>query len=184
MKIDGSAPRLPLSLSTALLVEPNAQDMAFIKSALTSAGFTVTATDNFKDAGVLLMEAPPSVLVAEIRLGAYNGLQLAYRGKSARPPMVIVLTSAYPDPVLRRDVERMGATFVLKPVTVRDFVAAVYRTALRKPGSEGTFEPVQPPFERRQADRRQSSAGEFREAERRRTERRHSVARGSALSRT
>jgi DNA-binding response OmpR family regulator len=172
MKIDGSAPHFPLPLSTALLVEPNGSDMAFIKSALTSAGFTVKGTDNFKDAVALLVEAPPGLLVTEIRLGAYNGLQLAYRGKSARPPMAIVLTSVYPDPVLRRDVERMGATFVLKPVTGRDFVAAVIRTALRTPGSEGTVETVQPPFERRQADRRQDSPGEILEAERRGTERR------------
>jgi DNA-binding response OmpR family regulator len=158
--------------STALVVEPNGPDMVLIKSALTSAGFIVTATDNFRDAGTLLIEAPPSLLVTEIRLGAYNGLQLAYRGRSARQPMAIVLTSAYPDPVLRRDVERMGATFFLKPVSEREFLAAVYRTALRKPSSEGTVEPVQPPFERRRADRRQSSPSNALEAERRRTERR------------
>jgi DNA-binding response OmpR family regulator len=175
MTIDGSVPRFALPLSTALVVEPNGPDMAFIRTALTPAGFMVTATDNFKDAAALLVEAPPDLLVAEIRLGAYNGLQLAYRAKSVRSPMGIVMTSAYPDPVLRRDVERMGATFVLKPVTARDLVAAVCRTALRTPGPEGTVEPVQPPFERRQADRRQSTADEILEAERRRIERRRSL---------
>lgn len=96
MKFDASLmARFPLSPSTALVVEPNGADLALIKSALASAGFTVTGTDNFKDAGILLIEAPPSLLVTEIRLGAYNGLQLAYRGKSTRPPMTIVLTSAY-----------------------------------------------------------------------------------------
>jgi DNA-binding response OmpR family regulator len=155
-----------------LVVEPSGPDLAFIKASLTSAGFIVTATDNFKDARALLVNAPPSLLVTEIRLGAYNGLQLAYRGKSVSPPMAIVLTSAYPDPVLRRDVERMGATFVLKPVTGRDFVAAVIRTALRKPGSGGTLEPVQPPFERRQEDRRQSSAADLLDVERRANDRR------------
>ena len=163
--------RCVMQPSTALVVEPNGPDMVLIKSALTSAGFIVTGTDNFKDAASLLIEAPPSLLVAEIRLGAYNGLQLAYRGKATRLPMAIMLTSAYPDPVLRRDIERMGATFFLKPVTEPEFLAAVYRTALRKPTAEGTFEPVQPPFERRQADRRRSPATGL-EAERRRTERR------------
>jgi len=174
-------PRLP---SSALVVEPNASDMALIESALTSAGFTVTATDNFKDAAALLIEAPPSMLVTEIRLGAYNGLQLAYRGKSVKPPMTIMLTSAYRDPVLERDVERMGATFVMKPVTDRDFLAAVYRTALRQPTSKGMFEPVQPPFERRQTERRRSSVDGGLDDERRRTERRHDVPLASRLSQT
>src|SRR6266478_2163049 len=102
MTPDASSSRFPSVPSSALVVEPNGSDMALIKSALTWAGFTVTGADNFKDAGNLLIEAPPSLLVTEIRLGAYNGLQLAYRGKSMKPPMTIVLTSAYRDPVLER----------------------------------------------------------------------------------
>ena len=165
----------PPSPLTALVVEPNGPDMAFIESALTSAGFIVTRTDNFKDAKALLVEALPRLLVTEIRLGAYNGLQLAYRGKSAMPQMTIVLTSEYPDPVLQRDVERIGATFVPKPLTAGELVAAVHRTALRRPNAEGRFDPVQPPFERRHADRRHSSTSGLPEADRRRTERRRIV---------
>ena len=172
MTSEGFASSFPLLPSSALVVEPNSSDMMLLVSALTSAGFTVRGTDNFKDAGHLLVEAPPSMLVTEIRLGAYNGLQLAYRGKSMKPPMTIVLTSAYRDPVLERDVERIGATFVLKPVTARDFLAAVYRTALRQPTSKGTFEPIQPPFERRQTERRQFPAEGLLNDARRRTERR------------
>ena len=184
MTLDVSVLRFPSLPSTALVVEPNGADMALIKEALISAGFTVMEADNFKDAGALIIEAPPSMLVSEIRLGAYNGLQLAYRGKSVWPPMTIVLTSAHRDPVLQRDIERMGATFVLKPVTARDFMAAVYRTALRQPNSEGALEPIQPPFERRQTERRQSSADGPRDAERRRIERRHDVQLANRLSRT
>jgi DNA-binding NtrC family response regulator len=184
MTLDVAALRFPSLPSTALVVEPNGHDMALVKAALISGGFTVIEADNFKDAGALIIEAPPSILVSEIRLGAYNGLQLAYRGKSVWPPMTIVLTSAYRDPVLQRDIERMGATFVLKPVAARDFIAAVYRTALRQPNSEGGFEPVQPPFERRQTQRRQSPVNGPLDADRRRTERRHEVPLVARLSRT
>ena len=184
MTLDVSALRSPFLTSTALVVEPNGSDMELIKSALISAGFTVIGVDNFRDGGALLIEAPPSMLVTEIRLGAYNGLQLAYRGKSVWPPMTIMLTSAYRDPVLQRDIERMGATFVLKPVSTQDFVAAVYRTALRQPNSQGAFEPVQPPFERRQTERRQSPVNGSLDTDRRRTERRHEVPLVARLSRT
>ena len=163
------------SPATALVVEPNDSDMVFITSALTAAGFTVTGTNNFKDARALLVEAPPGSLITEIRLGAYNGLQLAFLGKWTKPHMTIVLTSAYPDPVLQRDAERMGATFVLKPARAQELVAAVYRTALRRPNPDGTFEPIRPPFERRQANRRQPPLSGFVEVERRRDERRSAV---------
>ena len=124
---------------------------------------------------MLLIEAPPSLLVTEVRLGAYNGLQLAYLSKSARPQMPIVLTSAYIDVVLQRDMERMGVTFVPKPITAREFVVAVYRTALRQPNSAGVLEPVQLPFERRQGARRQPFPGGPLESDRRRSERRRSL---------
>jgi DNA-binding NtrC family response regulator len=184
MTFDALASSFPLLPSFALVVEPNHGDLLFIESTLTSAGFTVRTTDNFKDAATQLVEAPPSMLVTEIRLGAYNGLQLAYRGKSMKPPMTIVLTSAYRDPVLERDVERIGATFVLKPVTAWDFLAAIYRTAMRQPTSKGTFEPVQPPFERRQTERRQSPANAPLDDERRGIERRQRVSLAGRLSQT
>jgi DNA-binding NtrC family response regulator len=176
--------QFPLLPTTALVVEPNSSDMGLITSALNSAGFTVIGMDNFKEAGTRIIEAPPGMLVTEIRLGAYNGLQLAYRGKSVWPPMPIVLTSAYRDPVLERDVARIGATFVLKPVTVQEFVAAIYRTALRQPNSDGMFEPVQPPFERRLTERRHSPVGDSAHAERRRIERRHLVLLTNRLAKT
>src|SRR6185295_1866228 len=175
MTSETSASGFPSLPSSALVVEPNSSDMMLIKSALTSAGFMVAGIDNFKDAVNLLVEARPSVLVTEIRLGAYNGLQLAYRGKSMKPPMTIVLTSAYRDTVLERDVERIGATFVLKPVTARDFLAAVYRTALRQPTQKGTFDQIQPPFERRQTERRHVPVERSVDDERRRIERRHGL---------
>ena len=115
MKPDALAPLWPWSPSSALVVEPDDTDSGLIADALRSAGFTVMVTHTFNDAKTLLSEAPPSLLVTEIRLGAYNGLQLAFRGRSLKPPMTIVLTSGYGDPVLQRDAERIGATFMVKP---------------------------------------------------------------------
>jgi DNA-binding response OmpR family regulator len=159
----------------ALVVEPNEEDRVFITSTLTSVGFTVATADNFRDAKALLVANPPALLLTEIRLGPYNGLQLALRGRSAKPEMTIVLASGFPDPVLQRDVEQLGATFVLKPVTAQELIAAVYRTALRQPNPDGTFAPVRPPFERRQVNRRQRADSEFLEPERRVGERRREL---------
>ena len=166
MSSDASSP-----LAT-LVVEPDRDDMVFVTSALTSAGFAVTGVSTYEEARALMASNPPDVLLTEVRLRAYNGLQLAFRGRLARPHMTIVLTSAFEDPVLQRDIDRMGATFVIKPVTGRELVAAICRTALRRPRADGTFEPIHAPFERRMADRRQSRAEASVEVERRHTERR------------
>ena len=129
--------------------------------ALTAAGFKVSATDNYHEAKALLLTDPPLLLVTEIRLGAFNGLQLALRAGSAgsmRPRTTVVVTSGFEDPVLRYEAERAGATFVLKPFTGDELLAAVYRTALRRPLPDGVLEPIRAPFERRHGQRRQTVA--------------------------
>jgi CheY-like chemotaxis protein len=179
--VSPGSPQPPFS---ALIVEPNELDLVRVVSALSGAGFAVTATDNYHEARNRLAAAPPLVLVTEIRLGAYNGLQLALRAEAAGRRTAVVVTSTVPDPVLRRDADRVGATFALKPLTEAELLAAVYRTALRQRDANGALEPLRPPFERRSGERRTaSSAVEF---ERRSADRRKDIisllVRASALS--
>jgi DNA-binding response OmpR family regulator len=165
---------VPSSPFSALVVETNGPDAVLAVSALTSAGFAVTLADSFEIARQLLVTRPPLVLITEIRLGAYNGLHLAIRGAGMVPPLTVVVTSATADVVLEREAERIGATFVVKPVTASELTAAVFRTALRRPNADGVIEPVRPPFERRRQDRRTLTAG-WMALERRRLERRKDV---------
>ena len=123
---------LPLSGMRALVVEPEDADRAFLVSTLTSAGLIVTATNSFASAHRRLVRQPPTVLVAEIRLGHHNGLHLAHIAHWMRRRMILVMTSRYRDPVLMRDVEALGAAFVHKPLTPGGLLATLYRAALRK----------------------------------------------------
>jgi DNA-binding response OmpR family regulator len=161
MTSDVIPPLLQANSLSALVVDPDARDMVLLASTLTAGGFSVTVTPSFQDAKTLLMKGPPTLLVTELRLGAYNGLQLALRGRQLQPQMAILVTSSMVDAVLHREAELLGATIVLKPLDAREFLAAVQRTALRPARSDGTFDPIRPPFERREADRRQSRTDLF-----------------------
>lgn len=145
----------PSSRFTALLVEPDHVDRVSVHWTLAEAGFRVVATNNYRDAESALESRPPLILVTNVRLGAHNGLQLAIRASVRRPRMAVVVTSSRPDAILQAEAECLGATFVLKPVTSRDLLAAVYRTALRRNDARDA-EPIRPPFERRGAERRVS----------------------------
>ena len=170
---------------SALVVEPNEIDIVGITSTLTGSGFRVSSTDNYAHAKALLSAHPPLLLVTEIRLGTYNGLQLALRAGSMTPRVTVIVTSGYPDSVLQRDAERVGATFAVKPLAGSELLAAVYRTTARRRGSSGALEPIQAPFERRRAERRQR-AGAVVPVERRLVNRRRDIAgllaRAAALS--
>jgi DNA-binding NtrC family response regulator len=51
-------------------------------------------------------------LIADVRLGAYNGLHLI---ALAPPSMLKIALTAFLDPVICRDAEEAGARFVVKP---------------------------------------------------------------------
>ena len=163
-----TSPQRPL---TAIVVEPTLEDVWFVVSSLADRGFHVTVAEDFLEAKTLLDRHPPALLITSLRLHAYNGLHLVLRGKAARPDMAAIVLSAVADSVLQAEAERMLATFVRKPTTTQEFLAAVYRTLFR---SADDTAPIRPRFERRIAQRRRPAAA-MRDAERRVAERRRDL---------
>lgn len=135
--------------ASALIVDPVLSDALFLVAAISAAGFRVTVADGFAEA-LERLGMHPALLIAAIRLGEYNGLHLVLRGKSARPNLAAIVTSTTPDPVLQQEAEQLGATFVLKPITVEELRAVIARTMYRTAATG----PIRSPFERREAERR------------------------------
>ena len=156
---------------SALIVDPDDMWRVETEAVLSAAGFAVIGLATYKEAVPLLLAATPTLLVAEVRLGAYNGLQLAIRGHAARPDIALIVASAFHDAVLQREAEQFGATFVEKPVEPGELLAAVQRTLARRQSCGGAVEPIRAPFERRHAERRRmvaTVAPDRRQVERRR----------------
>jgi len=159
------------SWPTALVVEPTLSDSVFVVGALTGAGYRVTVAD-FAAAKARLAFSPPDLLVVDIRQGMFNGLHLVIRAQSAPTRVASLVTSKYPDIVLQREAEALGAVFVVKPVSRTELLAAAARVRHRSP--ETAPQPIRPPFERRLQDRRRA-AETIIGPERRRGERRRVV---------
>ena len=140
-----------MSAPSALIAEPVLPDALFLITTVSALGFHVTTVDTFQSA-VQRLRTSPTLLVADIRLGEYNGLHLVLRGRAVNPNVAAVVTSGTDDPVLRRDAEQLGATFVVKPTTASELRAAICRTWRRDP--EASKEPIRSPFERRRSERR------------------------------
>ena len=155
-------------------MDPDPADRIFVTTALIAAGFSVRAANDYHEAKALLVASRPLILMTEVRLGAYNGLQLALRARAATPKIPVLVMSAWREPVLQRDAESIGATFAVKPLTLDEMLAAVYRTALRPSLPTSVEEPIRAPFERRHGQRRISATGEV-QIERRLVERRRDI---------
>jgi DNA-binding response OmpR family regulator len=154
---------------SALIVEPSPRDAMFMLSALREEGFQVTVTEQFTHARTFLSGERPWLLLTALELGDYNGLHLLLHGKTARPEMGVLVISRRRDRVLQAEAERLGGTYLLKPVTRSELCAATWRTLLQ---TRRETKVVLPPFERRQAARRTAEPADSPAIDRRRGERR------------
>ena len=136
----------------ALIADPAAESRTFAASTLAAAGFRVAVADCFESAQRLAETRRPSLVLADVRLGQYNGLHLILSVRFNYPHVAGVLTYDIPDPTLAAEAMRSGVTFVAKPVGPQELLAAVFRT-LWRPANDRT--PVTSPFERRSSAQRQ-----------------------------
>ncbi|HUF39328.1 MAG TPA: response regulator [Anaerolineales bacterium] len=95
-----------------LIVDDHRVTRLGLAEMLTDAGYTVVTAGTFPDARRILKEAPPDLLIADVRLGSFNGLQLVISGPNRVPAIVI---TGYDDAVLEAEARRSGAEYLVKP---------------------------------------------------------------------
>jgi DNA-binding NtrC family response regulator len=119
------------SAKSLLVVDDDRQVLKYLTDMLRDAGYNTVSAERFADAKALLSDTRPDLLLTDIRLGAYNGLQLAIYAQSRHPGIPIIVLTGYEDPTLRKEASRSGATFLVKPVR-RDLLLASVEAALEK----------------------------------------------------
>jgi len=95
-----------------LIADDEAAYLSACCTILAQDGHEVVACATFEEAHRHLIEDRFDALIADVRLGAYNGLHLI---TLAAPATLKIAVSAYVDTVIRQEAERAGARFVLKP---------------------------------------------------------------------
>ena len=100
-----------------LVVLTDPAELAELTQALTAAGHAVFSASTFSGARKRLTTTSLDLLITDIRLLEFNGLQLIISTPRDRLRGAIVL-DAEPDPVLADDATRLGALYLTKPVPV------------------------------------------------------------------
>jgi DNA-binding response OmpR family regulator len=111
-----------------------------IRRVLSQLGFTVLVAADFAAAKRRLATRPPHLLVADLRLGAYNGLHLVFSGKATKPELAAILVGDRSDRGMRADAEEAGATFLTEPLQ-SDALAAAVRKLMPLIEGNGQAEP-------------------------------------------
>ena len=100
--------------SKVLIVDDDKTTREGLAELLEESGYQPTAVGTFEEATRALRTNPPDLLIADVRLGPFNGLQLVI---SSPKPIPAIIITGFADPVLESDAKRRGADYVLKPVS-------------------------------------------------------------------
>jgi DNA-binding NtrC family response regulator len=121
-----------------LVVNSDAAVLQQLSAQLTADGHHVVATTSFEVAKRALRDRSIAMVIAGVRLGAFNGLHLAARClyDTAVRPVVITHTSS--DEWVAHEAEALGATFIADPARNK----ALLETVRSVVGSAEVLQPV------------------------------------------
>lgn len=97
-----------------LIVDDDEPTRAGLAALLAEAGYDTVTAGTVPTAIKLLSEARPDLLLVDIRLDQYNGLHLVAMRQAPIPAIVL---TGFADPAIEADARRLGAEFLLKPVS-------------------------------------------------------------------
>lgn len=110
---------------TVLIVDADSEALAGTGEMLSDAGYHVLMASSFEEAKQRMTLAPPDLLIADVRLGAYNGLHLVVRGRADHPEMGAIVTHTVPDPVLEAEATAQNAVYLVKPYSAERLLGVV-----------------------------------------------------------
>jgi DNA-binding response OmpR family regulator len=101
----------------AIVVDADLAELRKTERALEQVGFVVMGAGSFAQAKSLLVSITPEIVIADIKLEAFNGLHLAALCAVWRPATPFIATHNVHDTVLEADAKRLGASYVVKTPT-------------------------------------------------------------------
>ncbi len=113
-------------MAEVLIVRHLPAAVASTTAIMREAGYGVTATADFQEAKRLLDAHGPDLLIADVRLGPFNGLHLVIRTHFRYPVFRAILLDVKHDRVLEGEALRYGSSYVVNP-TPSELVATAGR---------------------------------------------------------
>lgn len=101
---------------TVVIVDDDVSCLVAIEQIVRHWGHETRTFRAFEDARAFLSQARPAVVIVDVRLGTYNGLQLIHFSRQHSPDTQWLVVSGFDDPVLRKEATKLGAAFMTKPI--------------------------------------------------------------------
>jgi len=114
-----------------LIVDDDSATREWLVRRVADEGYRVLTADSFEGALEVLKSRQPDLLILDVRLGDFNGLQLIVTAPRSIPAIVV---TGFADSVLERDARQLGAEYLVKPIT-RDLLLSMIERQLPSPAA-------------------------------------------------
>ncbi len=108
-----------------LVLDDDEHALAGLVEVLRDAGYLVTGAATYEAAKRLLSLSSYDLLIADVRLRGYNGIDLVRQTTRDFPDMATIIITGYDEPMLELEAGRYGARFVRKPIQPGPFLKLV-----------------------------------------------------------
>ena len=110
-----------------LVLDDDENALIGIVELLREAGYHVTGTTAYEEAKRLLSTGSVDLLISDIRLRGFNGLNLIRHAHRENPDTSLMIMTGFDEPMIELEAGRYGAEFVRKPFRPAEFYEAVTR---------------------------------------------------------
>jgi DNA-binding response OmpR family regulator len=117
-------------MSQILIVSGDGDDIGLtnLVNVLNAAGYSATGASSFEEAKHVLADETPDLVIADQRLGAYNGLHIIMRARAEHPDVSAIVTTAAPDRGLEADARGLNVACMVKPAHAAEWLEPIRRT--------------------------------------------------------
>ena len=115
-----------------LLANENLLERCALTALLSNAGYDTIAAASFEEARSAMNKETPDLLIAHLRLGAFNGLHLFLRGRADKPDLAAIITTGPEDEQIKTEAMQFGVLCVLTRVITRDFLPTIAKMIERR----------------------------------------------------
>jgi DNA-binding NtrC family response regulator len=123
-------------MSRILLVSHDIVEMIDVLDVLTAAGYEVRGAASFEEASRLLAACPPDLVIADERLGEFNGLHVIVRARADHPGVSGIVTTPVHNLGLESDARGLNVECLVRPKDPAGWLGPVWRTLHHEPAAD------------------------------------------------
>jgi DNA-binding NtrC family response regulator len=112
-------------MSQIFVVSNDNADLTAMLGVFASAGYSATGATTFEEAQRRLANESPDLVIADERLGAFNGLHVLLTARAARPETRGIITTPVANRGLEADARSLNVTCMVKPRTASEWLGPI-----------------------------------------------------------